>query len=121
MAFRLSNAPATQISKVISKVAFPTYSALQNQKQRLRRTYLNTLEITFYITAPIAVGILVIAPEFTVVILGEEWLAIVPALQVMAIAVFGRGIAATGGAIFQGTGVPEWDFRMNLLRAIRFS
>ncbi|PGF17151.1 lipopolysaccharide biosynthesis protein [Natrinema sp. CBA1119] len=118
MAFRLSNAPATEISKVISKVAFPTYSVLQNQKKRLRRAYLNTLEITFYLTVPMAVGILVVAPEFTVVVLGEEWVPIVPALQVMAIAGFVRGIAATGGAIFRGTGAPEWDFRMNLLRAI---
>lgn len=118
MAFRLSNAPATEISKVISKVAFPTYSVLQNQKQRLRKTYLNTLEITYYVTVPMAVGILVVAPEFTAVVLGEEWVPIVPALQVMAIAGFVRGIAATGGAIFRGTGAPEWDFRMNLLRAI---
>jgi O-antigen/teichoic acid export membrane protein len=118
MAFRLSNAPATEISKVISKVAFPTYSALQNQKQRLRRTYLNTLEVTLYITVPMAVGILVVAPEFTVVVLGEKWVPIVPALQVMALAGFVRGIAATGGVIFRGTGVPEWDFRMNLLRAV---
>jgi Membrane protein involved in the export of O-antigen and teichoic acid len=118
MAFRLSNAPATEISKVISKVAFPTYSVLQNQKQRLRRAYLNTLEITFYLTVPMAVGILIVAPEFTVVVLGEEWVSIVPALQVMAVAGFVRGIVATGGAIFRGTGVPEWDFRMNLLRAI---
>lgn len=118
MAFRLSNAPATEISKVISKVAFPAYSALQNQEKRLKRTYLNTLEITFYITVPMAVGILVVAPEFTVVVLGEEWVPIVPALQVMAVAGFVRGITATGGAIFRGTGVPEWDFRMNLLRAV---
>jgi len=118
MAFRLSNAPATEISKIISKVAFPTYSALQNQKKRLRKTYLNTLEITFYITVPMAVGIVVVAPEFTVVVLGEDWEPIVPALQVMAVAGFVRGIAATGGAIFRGTGLPEWDFRMNLIRAI---
>lgn len=118
MAFRLSNAPATEISKVISKVAFPTYSALQNQKNRLKRTYLNTLEITFYITVPMAVGILIVAPEFTVVVLGEKWEPIVPALQVMAVAGFVRGITATGGAIFRGTGAPEWDFRMNLLRAV---
>ena len=118
MAFRLSNSPATEVSKVISKVAFPTYSALQNQKKRLRGTYLNTLEITFYLTVPMAVGIVVVAPEFTVVVLGEEWVPIVPALQVMAVAGFIRGIVATGGAIFRGTGAPEWDFRMNLLRAI---
>lgn len=118
MAFRLSNAPATEISKVISKVAFPAYSALQNQKKRLRKTYLNTLEIMFYVTVPMAVGILVVAPEFTVVVLGEDWVPIVPALQVMAVAGFVRGIATTGGAIFRGTGFPEWDFRMNLIRAV---
>jgi len=116
MAFRLSNAPATEITQVISKVAFPAYSALQNQKQRLRKTYLNTLEVTFYLTVPMAAGILVVAPEFTVVVLGEKWVPIVPALQVMAVAGFTRGITATAGAIFRGVGTPEWDFRMNLIR-----
>lgn len=118
LAFRLSNAPATEISKLISKVAFPAYAALQNQKDRLRVTYLNTLEVVFYLTVPMAIGIVLVANEFTVVVLGEQWEPIVPALQIMAIAGFIRGISATGGAVFQGTGSPEWDFRMNLVRTV---
>lgn len=118
LAFRLSNAPASEISKVISKVAFPAYANLQNEKRRLRVTYLNTLEIVFYITVPMAVGIGLVASEFTIVVLGEQWEPIIPAFQIMAVAGFIRGISATGGAIFRGTGSPEWDFRMNLVRTI---
>lgn len=117
MAFRLSNAPATEVTHVISGVMFPTYSKVQNNTEKLREAFLGTVRVVYVITIPMAIGILLVASEFTAVVLGESWLPMVPAMQIMALAGAARAIAATGGAVFQGVGQPEWDFRMNLIRA----
>ena len=118
LAFRLSNSPATEVTHVISSVLFPTYSKLQNDEKRLQRTFKTTIRVVALLTVPMSIGILVIAAPFTQVFLGSQWMPMVLPMQVMAIAGLIRSIQSTGGALFKGFGVPEWDFRQNLLRAI---
>jgi O-antigen/teichoic acid export membrane protein len=117
LAFRLSNSPATEVTHVITKVLFPTYSKLQNDGAALQTAFLKTIQVTFMIALPMGIGIVLIAPEFTRLVLGKQWMPMVPAMQVMAIGGLFRAISATGGALFQGYGVPEWDFWMNSVRA----
>jgi len=117
LAFRLSNTPATEVTHVISSVMFPAYSKIQDNQDRLRSSFRRTIRVVVSLTTPMALGILVIASPFTQVFLGSQWMAMVPTMQVVAIAGLVRSILATGGALFQGVGLPEWDFRMNLIRA----
>lgn len=118
LAFRLSNAPATEITHVLSSVMFPAFSKLQNHRERLQDAFSAMIRITFLITIPMATGIVLVARDFTIVVFGGKWLPMVPVLQIMAVAGLLRAIVATGGSVFQGVGIPKWDFRMNLLRAL---
>lgn len=117
MAFRLSNSPATEVTHVISSITFPAYSKLQHDQEALQNAFLKTIRVIFVIVVPMATGIIMIAPKFTQILLGEQWMPMVPVMQIMAIAGLIRAIAATGGSLFRGYGIPEWDFRMNALRA----
>lgn len=117
MAFRLSNSPATEVTHVISSITFPAYSKLQHDQEALQDAFLKTIRATFVIVVPMSTGIITIAPKFTRILLGEQWMPMVPAMQIMAIGGLFRAIAATGGSLFQGYGIPEWDFRMNAIRA----
>ena len=59
------------------------------------------------LSIPASFGILVVAPEFVNIVLGEKWLPAIPALQVLCIFGLLRSIAATCGPIFQATGNPK--------------
>jgi len=118
MAYLISNLPATEITHVISQVTFPAYSKLQNDMQRLREAYLDALQLTTFISIPLAGGIFILAPDFTQIFLGEKWMPMVPAMQVLALAGLVRSIAATPGKIFHAIGKPEIDTK---LQAVRFS
>lgn len=117
VAFRISNAPATEITHVISSVMFPAYARLQRDVVALRSMFLRTLDVTFLVTVPMSVGIFLVAPAFTSVVLGPAWEPMIPVFQVLAIAGLLRSIQATGGSLFRGVGEPEWDFYMNSVRA----
>lgn len=117
VAFRISNAPATEITHVISSVMFPAYARLQRDVAALRSMFLRTLDVTFLVTIPMSVGILLVAPAFTRVVLGAAWTGMIPVFQVLAVAGLLRAIQATGGALFRGVGEPAWDFYMNSVRA----
>lgn len=118
MAYRFSNAPATEITHVISQVTFPAYSKLQDNPEGLRQAYLKTLQLTAFISIPLAGGIFILAPEFTHIFLGEKWMPMVPAMQVLVLEGLIRSIAATTGPIFQAVGRPNIDTNWQVVRLI---
>lgn len=107
MAYRISNLPATEITHVISQVTFPAYSKLQDRLPQLRQAYLQTLQVVAFLSFPIAGGIAFFAPDFTRIFLGEQWMPMVPAMQVLAIWGLMRSLGAMSGSLFQGVGRPS--------------
>jgi O-antigen/teichoic acid export membrane protein len=116
LAYRISNMPATEITHVISQVTFPAYSKLQGDIPRLREAYLKVLQLTAFLSFPIAGLIFVLAPDFTKIFLGEKWMPMVPAMQVLVFAGLVRSIAATAGPIFHSVGKPKIDTKLQIIR-----
>jgi len=116
LAYRISNMPATEITHVISQITFPAYSKLQDNIPKLRETYLKVLQVTVFLSFPIAGLIFVLAPDFTKIFLGEKWMPMVPAMQVLVFAGLVRSIAATAGPIFYAVGKPRIDTKWQIVR-----
>lgn len=107
MAYLISNLPATEITHVISQVTFPAYSKLQDDLPKLRKAYLKTLQLTAFVSIPLAGGIFILAPEFTRIFLGDKWMPMIPAMQALCIFGVTRSINATLGPLLQGMGEPH--------------
>jgi len=75
----------TQISTTFSAVAFPIYSKLQENKNKLREAYLKTLKSVSIIIFPAAFGIISVAHYFIEIFYGDKWLPAVVVLQVLCI------------------------------------
>jgi len=122
MAYRISNVPTTEITHVISQVTLPAYSKLQENLQRLKQSYLKALHITSFLAFPIAGLIFVLARDCTMIFLGEKWMPIAPAIQLLVLAGLARSIAATTGPIFQAIGKPHiethWQFVRLMVLAV---
>ncbi len=121
MAYRISNIPATEITHVISQVTFPAYSKLQDNLPRLREAYLIILKVTTFLSFPISGLIFVLAPDFTKIFLGEKWMPMVPAMQVLVFAGLARSIAATTGTILYAVGKPRIDTKLQIIRLLVLS
>ncbi|MBW2594456.1 MAG: lipopolysaccharide biosynthesis protein [Deltaproteobacteria bacterium] len=116
MAYLISNMPTTEIAHVASQVTFPAYSKLQNDIQRLKEAYFDALQLTAFVSIPMAGGIFVLAPEFTQIFLGEKWMPMVSAMQVLVLAGLVRSIAATAGTLFVAIGRPQIDTLWEITR-----
>ncbi len=103
MAYRFSNMAATEIAHVVGGVMFPALSELQDDRPRLGRALLRSVELTTSFSLPLAAAILVLAPSFTMAVLGPKWMPMVPAMQVLA--VFGalRSVGASVGPAYLAT------------------
>lgn len=122
MAYKISNMPSTHLTMVLNRVAFPTFSKIQNDIRKLRRNFLKSFSLTAVMVIPIVGLIFVLAYDITAVLLGDKWLPIVPAMQVLAI---WGGIRALGGntsPLLQAIGKPQlitwFQFFMFLSMAI---
>jgi lipopolysaccharide exporter len=118
MAYLFSNLPVTEITDVISRVTFPAYSKLQDDLAKLSEGYLKVLQLTAYISIPLAAGIFVLAGEFTGIFLGQKWMPMVPAVQVLALAGLVGSVTATTRPIFQGVGKPKLDTIWQIVRLL---
>jgi lipopolysaccharide exporter len=118
MAYQISNMPATEITHVISQVTFPAYSKLQADIPKLKDAYLKVLQLTTFLSFPVAGLIFVLAPDFTRIFLGEKWLPMVPAMQILVFAGLLRSIQATIGPLFMGMGNPKLDTKGQCLRLL---
>jgi O-antigen/teichoic acid export membrane protein len=99
-------------------VTFPAYSKLQHDVSRLRDAYLKVLQVTTFLSFLTTSLIFVLAHDFTNIFLGEKWLTMVPAMQVLVLSGLVRSIAATQGNLFYAMGKPEID---TILQAIRLA
>lgn len=107
MAYKISNMPSTEITNILSNVTFSLYSKLQDEIPRLRETFLRVLQLTTFFSFPIAGLIFVLAPDFTMIFLGEKWMPMVPAMQVLVLWGVIRGIVGAMSPVFMSIGKPK--------------
>ncbi|MCD6291178.1 MAG: lipopolysaccharide biosynthesis protein, partial [Anaerolineae bacterium] len=108
LAYKISNLPATQITRLINQVMFPAFSRMQNRVDEMRRTYFTAVRTVAWLSAPIAVATVVFAPNFVIGLYGDTWAPAVLPMQLLAVYGFIRSIAANMGNIFRAGGRPQW-------------
>ena len=74
------------------------------------------MQLTTFLSIPVTVGIIVLAPQFIPLVLGEKWLPAIPAVQVLALAGLLRSIAASSGYLFYALGKVKIDTMLQALR-----
>lgn len=118
LAYRLSNIPATEIAHIISQVTFPAYSKVQTDIFKLKEAYLKVLQLTTFLSFLAAGLIFVLASDFTRIFLGNKWLPMVPAMQVLVFAGLIRAVTATASPVFIAKGKPKIDTQIQCLRLL---
>jgi O-antigen/teichoic acid export membrane protein len=118
MAFLLAYLPSSEISYVISQVIFPAYSRLQDDMPALREGYLRVLQITLFLSAIISALIFALAPDFTAIFLGEKWMPMVPAMQILVLAAFLTSITETSALVFIAVGKPKIETIFQVTRFV---
>jgi len=102
-AFMLVNLPAQYLTTSFSRVLFPSFSKVQKEIERLKKAYLSTIMIFSAILLPTCFGMAAASREIVLVILGEKWIAAIPVLQILAIAIPFNLLSHFGGILCEST------------------
>jgi O-antigen/teichoic acid export membrane protein len=92
IAWTIASTPVEKITNMITRVTPAFFSAMQNDKPRLRRYLLGITEGLSLLTFPACLGMALVADQFVLVVLGPKWIAAVLPLRLLAICAAMRAI-----------------------------
>ena len=96
----------------LQRVLFPAFSTLQNDPDRFRDAISRSCRLLALLFMPVGFGLAAVAPELVPVLYGNQWLPMVPILQVISISSGIGALAAIGSPIFNATNRVGMLFRL---------
>jgi len=85
LAYQLMIRPLSLLNPIITRVAFPVFSSIQNDDIKLKSGYLKVIKAVAFLNIPIYVGMFAVAQPLITLLLGSEW---IPAISVFKILVW---------------------------------
>jgi O-antigen/teichoic acid export membrane protein len=103
----ISTLPTTELVAPINRAAFPGYSRLAQDIDKLRGSFLGVISMIALFALPSALGIVSIADLMVPAVLGWKWLNAIPLIQVLA--VYGALVALQTniGYVYLAVGKPR--------------
>ena len=118
LAYRLLLFPLANISQVIGRVMFPSLSVIQDDKEKVKNTYIKATKMIATITFPLMIGLFIVAPQFIRVILGHQWIKVILLIQILSFVGLIQSLITTIGWIYQSQGRTDIMFRWNIFTTI---
>jgi PST family polysaccharide transporter/teichuronic acid exporter/lipopolysaccharide exporter len=106
--------PIQKLNPVLTQVAFPVFSRVQDDIARLKRGYLQMINFLMLVNAPILLGIAVVAPVGVPFLLGDKWYGAIALVQILALYAMIRSIGNASGSLILARGHANWTFYSNL-------
>lgn len=118
MAYKISILPISEVSDVVSKVIFPVYTKIANDKERLLRAFLKTNIFAFSASFLLGLLIFLFPQQIILILLGKNWLSAAPVLQILAVYGVLRTIAGPATALFLSVGKQKYITAMLSIRLL---
>ncbi len=103
-AFNLFALPMRQVRRPMGAVALPALSALREQPERFAAYYRRFVEALALLSVPIAIYCFIEVEFIIRVLLGEQWMGVVPVFRIFAVAGLFQAVASTRGMILVACG-----------------
>ena len=113
-AYTFATYPRRLLAMPVNAVAGGTYAELKGDRPRLSRAFFRTNALLVRSGFLLGGLLVLVAPEFTRLALGERWLPMVPAFRLMAVFTLLDPIRVTVSSLFVAVGRPEQVVRARL-------
>lgn len=82
---KLEEVPTNSLSAIVNEVSFPVFSALQDNKKKLRAGVRKNVKAITYLNFPLMVLLMVIAQPLITLLYGEKWMSSAPYFQILCV------------------------------------
>jgi len=101
--------PIRNISNGFKTALFPSLSKIQDNKAEIKRLYLKSTKLVAYVTFPLMFGLSSVSKQFVPILYGNNWLEMIPILQVLSIFGAFQSLMTFNGTIFYSLGKPKYE------------
>jgi len=116
IAFTVCSLPATNLTTVVNRVMFPTYSKLHDNMAAIRGVYLRTVKHLSSAAFLAVVAMIALPGPVIRAFYGPKWAPAIPIFTVLAFYGLVRAIGATSDVVFMATGNPVLVKRMRTIQ-----
>lgn len=106
------------VTEVTNSVAFPAFSRIQHQPERMRQAFYKVTQYTSVFAFPVFIGLATLAPELVPAVFGEKWAQSIPVMQVLALIGILQSVLFFNGSVIKASGKPSWQLGIMLLNAV---
>jgi O-antigen/teichoic acid export membrane protein len=106
IAYNIILIPFSQIAGPIQQVMFPAFAEMQEERPRLARTWIRAVSLIGAVTTPALLGMIIVAPDFVPVVLGERWTSAVPVVQCLAFVAMLQSLQTMNADVLQAIDRP---------------
>lgn len=118
VAYEISTLPTTELYMPIMRAVFPGFSRISHDRNRLRSAYLSVQGVVSTITFPAGIGIVVLAEPLVHLLLGRNWLAAIPLIQVIGLYGLVQLLHGNRSSLFYALGKPYLVAIMSSIQAL---
>jgi O-antigen/teichoic acid export membrane protein len=116
LAMRVAELPVVTFTRALGQIALPAFSGLQRDAAALTSAWRNLLLWLVGVNGTLAVGIVAFAEVAAPTLLGDRWLAAVPLIRILAVAMIFRAVIVLVGQLLDAVGRPALTLRLNAAR-----
>lgn len=118
VAYRLLLVMIQLLTGIVTKVAMPTFSKLQEEPEKLRGAFYTVTQLTSLISFPIFLGMAALAPELISLVFGEKWLPSIRVMQILAFNGIYSSVISFSGIIITAIGKPSLNLKVGAIHSV---
>lgn len=117
-AWNLASLPVEKITALVTQVTPAFFSAVQDDVVALRRYFLGVSEGLALVSMPVTVGLALVARDFVLVVLGDQWAAAATPLALLAAYACLRSLVTILPHVLNVTGEARFAMRVTVATAL---
>lgn len=95
----VSAMPSGELLSPLNRVLFPAFAEVKGNPQKLKRLFLLAQGVQSLVAIPASVGLALVADEAVFLLLGTQWMAVVPFVQVLALSNIVHAMTSSGNYV----------------------
>lgn len=116
-AYQILLFPLSNISNIMGTVMYPSLSAIKDDKNKVKNTYINATKYISLITFPLMIGTSIVIQQLITVIFGFQWINSTFLVQILALVGLFQSVANPTGWIYMSQGRTDIMFKWGLVSA----
>lgn len=118
ISLEIASMPVTEVVAPINKSAFPVYSKAQNELEKIKELFLQTITLIGAISVPAVTGLFFVVDIFVPVVLGDKWQEAIVIIQYISISSLFLGLSSNAGYLLIALGKPHLSTLNAFIRTV---